>query len=213
MCGRFALTTNLELLQERFSFQGEGLTYAPDPLDVRPTDPLITVVHRDGARRGTMMRWGFLPRRTGRPLINARVETLHTSNLWRQAFPARRCLILADAFYEWRAGAGKAKTQMWIGLKTEEPLAMAGIWGRFPDKPGNWVDAAAIITTGPNPIIEPIHDRMPVILTRETEALWLDPLSQDPDVLSRVLRPFESEAMTARDYVPPAPAGGTLPLL
>ena len=201
MCGRYSMEADLDEVRRRFGIIGAAdLCYAPDPKDVRPTDPIVTVIEEGQGHQGVMMRWGLPPNGRGKPLINARVETLESNNLWRKRFPVQRCLVVADGFYEWRQNPNGSKTQMWLGLRSGGLFSMAGVWGLVTDKVGQWVQSAAIITCPSNDLAVPIHDRMPVMLDRESEALWLDPLSQDPTVLKQVLVPFPSEAMVAHDY-------------
>ena len=108
----------------------------------------------------------------------------------------RRCLILADGFYEWRQIEG-SKVPTYIRLKPGEPVAFAGLWASWKAPSGKFVRSCTIITTEPNFLMKPIHDRMPVILPEEAEALWLDPMTEDPQVLKPLLVPFPAESMEA----------------
>ena len=145
------------------------------------------------------MRWGLIPSSArnatvGNRLINARGETVAERNSFRTAFIRRRCLVLADGFYEWQR-AGKARRPMRIVMKSGELFAFAGLWDSWRDPQGEVVRSCTIITTEANELIRPIHDRMPVILPRERESFWLDPDVDDPGALSSVLVPYSSHDM------------------
>lgn len=147
------------------------------------------------------MRWGLIPSwakeaSIGARMINARGETLAEKPSFRRALQKRRCLVLADGFYEWKT-AGKNKTPFYLALRTGEPFGMAGLWETWKAPSGEWIHSCTIITTTPNALIEPIHNRMPVILTRETETAWLDQDISDPGFLAELLGPYSSEEMAA----------------
>lgn len=132
-------------------------------------------------------------------MINARAETLADKASFRVPFRRRRCLVFADGFYEWRQkGNGKPKTPMYITLKSGEPFAFAGLWDAWRDPESNGpVRSFTIITTTPNDLLKSIHNRMPVMLPRNTYDQWLDPAEQTPDGLSGLLRPYPAGEMTA----------------
>ena len=145
------------------------------------------------------MRWGLVPHwakdpKIGYKMINAKSETLAAKPSFRTAYRKRRCLILANGFFEWKK-EGKEKIPTYIFLKCQEPFAFAGLWESWRAPSGDSVRSCTIITTEPNSFMEPIHNRMPVILPDEAEALWLDPLTEDPDILSSLLVPFPAESM------------------
>ena len=147
------------------------------------------------------MRWGLIPfwakdRSIGSRMINARAETVVDKPSFRDAFRRRRCLVLADGFYEWRR-TGSGKRPMRVALRSREPFAFAGIWSMWKDTEGNPIPTCAIITTSANELLSPIHHRMPVILPREMEGLWLDRSIQDPGALRGVLTPYPDDAMEA----------------
>jgi len=131
-------------------------------------------------------------------MINARAETLQEKPSFRSAFRRRRCLILADVFFEWRQDAGsKSKTPMYIRLKSERPFALAGLWERWDSPDGSKILSCTIITTEPNELMQPIHNRMPVILPESAYQAWLSPQEADPAALQPLLAPFSAEAMLA----------------
>ena len=134
-------------------------------------------------------------------MINARGETVADNRAFKNAFQKRRCLILADSFYEWK-GTGKNKQPMRILLRSEEPFAFAGIWETWRDKTqpeAEPISSCSIITTVPNSLVEPIHDRMPVMLPRELEPDWLDPNNQDTGLLREILLPYDPGLMKTYD--------------
>lgn len=197
MCGRYLLASDLEFLQQRFAFDSGPIKYRPG-YNVAPSQQVLTVTN-DGHRQGELMRWGLIPFwakdvKIGYRMINAVGETAAVKPAFRTAFKKRRCLVLADGFYEWRKD-GKAKIPTYIFMKSREPFAFAGLWETWRSPEGEAVRSCTIVTTQPNDFIAPIHSRMPVILSQETEALWLDPLTEDPEVLTPLLVSAPSELM------------------
>jgi putative SOS response-associated peptidase YedK len=132
----------------------------------------------------------------GHRMINARAETLAEKPSFKRALQKRRCLIVADGFYEWKA-AGKKKTPMFIALKSRQPFGFAGLWETWKSPKGEAIHSCTIITTTPNTLMESIHNRMPVILRREAEAQWLDRAVDDPQKLLPLLTPYPDNEMTA----------------
>ena len=197
MCGRFTLTSNMDDLQGRFGFEARDLVYRPS-YNIAPTQPVLAVTN-DGQRRAEFMRWGLVPFwakdiKIGYRMINAVGETAATKPAFRAAFKKRRCLVLADGFFEWRKD-GKEKVPTYIFLKSREPFSFAGLWETWKSPEGETVKSCTILTTKPNEFIEPIHNRMPVILSGETEALWLDPMTEEPDVLQPLIQASPAELM------------------
>ena len=129
-------------------------------------------------------------------MINARAETVADKPSFREAFRRRRCLVLADGFYEWQ-GKGSSRRPMKITMASGEPFAFACIWSMWKDPEDNSIPTCAIITTSANELLRPIHHRMPVILPREMEGFWLDRSIQDPGALRSVLTPYPDDAMEA----------------
>ena len=145
------------------------------------------------------MRWGLIPswakdKSIGSRMINARAETVAEKPSFRNALRRRRCLVLADGFYEWRR-VGKTKTPMRIVMRSGEPFAFAGLWETWTDPEGTVIPSCTIITTTPNDLLSPIHNRMPVILPRDLEEFWLDESVDDPVAVTNVLTPHPAEAM------------------
>lgn len=196
MCGRFVAASSPDQIARYFDAQ------APEPLiepsyNVAPTQDVYTVLESGGVRRVESLRWGLVPRwakdlKVGSRMINARAETLATKGAFSRAFERRRCIVPADAFYEWKAVPGQKKKQPYlIGRADGEPLAFAGLWAvwRNPADPDETVHSCTIITGEPNATVRPIHDRMPIILPPTRWDTWLDPDQHDLDLLGRLLVP------------------------
>lgn len=146
------------------------------------------------------MRWGLVPfwakdLKIGARMINAQSETAATKPAFRAAFKKRRCLVLADGFFEWRK-EGKEKIPTYIFQKSKMPFAFAGLWENWKSPEGEQVRSCTILTTTPNELIQPIHNRMPVLLSQETEALWLDPMTEEAETLTPLLLPAPAEELT-----------------
>lgn len=200
MCGRFSLISDLSELQLRFDFENPLTDYVPR-FNISPTQDVLTVHWEDGHNVGKYMRWGLIPswakdKSIGNRAINARAETLAERPMFRTAFRRRRCLILADGFYEW-TGKGKARQPMRILLATGQPFAFAGLWESWTSPEGETIHSCTIVTTTPNDIMRPIHDRMPVILPPERESAWLDHSIEDSAMLSSLLTPYPPDTMEA----------------
>ena len=200
MCGRYSLATDIDGLEERFNFRGTGLPYQVR-FNIAPTQAVLTVIHDGSENKAQLMRWGLIPfwakdPSIGNRMINAKAETEGESPAFRQALQKRRCLVLADGFYEWKS-EGKTKIPMRVILKSGEPFGFAGLWETWKSPEGDLVQSCAIITTTPNELMVPIHNRMPVILTREDESAWLDQNQLNGDSLKALLAPFSAIGMDA----------------
>ena len=200
MCGRYSLAADMEGLEERFAFSGEGLP-GQARFNIAPTQEILTVTN-DGSRNNAQsMKWGLIPHWAQDPsmnnrMINARAETVEERPMFRRAFERRRCLVLADGFYEWMK-VGKSKVPMRITLRSGEPFGFAGLWETWESPDGTQVHSCTILTTTPNAVMEPIHNRMPVILPREAEGLWLAPGPTQASVLKALLVPYPAADMEA----------------
>ena len=197
MCGRFTLISNISELQLRFGFAMEPPELQPR-YNIAPAQQVLAVVN-DGSRRGDMMRWGLVPSwakdiKIGSRMINAVSETAATKPAFRSAFRRRRCLVLADGFFEWRR-EGKERVPMYFFQKSGEPMAFAGLWESWQSPEGERIRSCAILTTAANEFMAQVHHRMPVILSAETEPLWLDPLTEIPDTLEPLLIPAPSDSL------------------
>ena len=199
MCGRFTQTVSAAKVAEAFGVQEIAGDIRPS-YNVAPTQPVAVVV-TDGKKRLVSMRWGLVPSwakdlSIGNKLINARAETITEKASFRTAFKKRRCLVVADGFYEWQK-IGDAKRPMYIQLRSREPFGMAGLYEVWHSPEGGEVTSCTIITTEANDLMQPIHDRMPVIIPKESHDLWLDPRVQDTAVLLGLLKPYSAGEMGA----------------
>ncbi|MBZ0304998.1 MAG: SOS response-associated peptidase [Anaerolineae bacterium] len=204
MCGRFTLTTTQpEVIQQAFT-----LDTAPQNLaaryNVAPSQTIPGVIQdTEGKNHLVAFYWGLIPfwakeKSISSNLINARSETLHEKRSFRDAFKKRRCLVVADGFYEWRKNEDGTKTPMYIRIDDGALFGMAGIWERWTDPTtGEMLESCSIITTQPNDLMKTIHNRMPVILLREAYDQWLNPAVQEIEPLQPLLRPFDASRMMA----------------
>jgi putative SOS response-associated peptidase YedK len=231
MCGRFSSTLSAELLRRLFNTEGD-LPYLVPSWNLAPSQNAMVVRRHPetGIRRLDAHRWGLVPfftkdwKATTRP-INARAETVATSFLFRGAFAARRCIVPADLFYEWRK-VGTAKRPYAIARSDEAPLALGGIWEGWRSPDGGVVRTFAIITTRANREMRELHDRMPLVLEEHDWRLWLgedagDPaglLRSAPDgtlkawpVSSRVNSPRNNDASLVEPMTMAAEGGGASP--
>lgn len=204
MCGRYSLIADIQELARQFEFDGTGFENSPR-YNVAPTQSVLTVTNRD-ERQAEYMRWGLIPSwakdaSIGNRMINARGETVAQKPSFRNALTRRRCLVLADGFYEWQK-VGKGKRPMRIVLNSREPFAFAGLWETWRDPEGETVRSCTIITTEANDLLRPIHERMPVILPKELEEFWLDGDVTDSAALTNVLSPYNEELMEAYQVSP-----------
>ena len=201
MCGRFTLTVDPGQLQEAFPWID-----IPDELprryNIAPSQP-VAVIPNDGQNKLDFFVWGLIPfwakdPKIGNRMINARAETVAEKPSFRGSFKYKRCLILADGFYEWRKEPGsKTKTPMYIQLNDKKPFAFAGLWDNWQSSDGSEVRPCTIITTEPNDFMKLIHNRMPVILSPESYNDWLQPGENDPTLLQSFLRSYPTEEMAA----------------
>lgn len=199
MCGRYTLTSNTQKLAEAFA-QFEVPANLPPRYNVAPSQP-VAVVANNGQHKVEFFQWGLIPSwakdpKIGNQMINARAETLAEKASFKNAYKRRRCLILADGFYEWKKEDDKTKIPMYIRLASGEPFAFAGLWEMWQTAE-DFILSCTIITTAPNELTAQIHNRMPVILPHEVYERWLDPAERSPDDLNGLLKPYPAELMTA----------------
>jgi putative SOS response-associated peptidase YedK len=197
MCGRYRLVSN-ENLAARFDAQPEQLPLIPRS-NVAPSQSMPVIVGGE-RQRVVLMRWGLVPAWSKTPevpfsTINARAEGLMKSPVFRGPFRRSRCLVPASGFYEWQRTA-QGKQPYCFQLNDDELFAFAGLYDTWRDGDGNELASYSIITTTPNALIAPIHNRMPAIVRREDEQLWLDD-SAKPAQLQALLAPYPAEAMEA----------------
>jgi putative SOS response-associated peptidase YedK len=198
MCGRYTLV-EVDGLQKRFSLE-EALPEVSARYNVAPTQTM-PVVTRHSPNQLELMRWGLIPSwakepNIGNRMINARAETVAEKPAFKRALERRRCLIPASGFYEWKQ-TESGKVPHYIHL-TDEPLfAFAGLYENWKAPDETWVRSYTIITTTANDLMAPLHNRMPVILGREDEDLWLDPDATETERLLPLLRPYPARHMAA----------------
>jgi len=197
------MATNPEALEERFHARLSTEIAVPT-YNAAPSQAQLTILN-DHPQAIVRAAWGFVPawadgRPDVKPLINARAETVATKPFFRDAFKRKRCLVLADGFYEWKR-TGKGKVPYRIALKTEEPFAFAGIWSTMDDAQGDVHPTFAILTTEANTLVAQIHTRMPVILREQDEADWLNP-SLALDAAQALLVPLPAELLIAYEVSP-----------
>ncbi len=200
MCGRFTLHHTAEEIAERFEAE-MGIPLEPR-FNVAPTQA-VTVVTQNGTRHLDQFQWGLVPSwardpKIGGRMINARAETLAEKPAYRTALARRRCLIPADGFYEWKEADNPAeggKTPMHFRRKDGALFAFAGLWDEWHAPDGSPLRSCTIITGTPNPLVAPVHDRMPMILRSENEDAWLDGGLRDSDALLSLLAPYPADVM------------------
>jgi putative SOS response-associated peptidase YedK len=199
MCGRF--TQQRPTAELAALFEAEPLVDDPGShFNLAPTDPAAVVVERGDRRALTSYAWGLIPPwetdpRSAALRINARAETVATSNAFRDSFRRRRCIVPADGFYEWQRD-GSVRRPFFIHRRDGAPLALAGLWAGWRDPATDTVRRTfTIITTTPNAAIAGLHDRMPAILEPSDWDLWLDPSLQDVDELHGLLAPSPAETL------------------
>jgi putative SOS response-associated peptidase YedK len=201
MCGRYTLRQTREFLAEWFRLQ---ILLHPHPrYNIAPTQkvPCIRINPHQKEREFTMLKWGLIPSwakdpRIGNSLINARGETVTEKPAFRGPFRHRRCLVLADGFYEWKP-EGQRKQPYFIRFRDDRPFAFAGLWEQWTNAKNATTESCTIITTEPNTILKPIHHRMPVILDPKDFDLWLDPSVQTLEKLRPLFQPPPAEDMEA----------------
>jgi putative SOS response-associated peptidase YedK len=199
MCGRYTLTVDIKTIAEKF---GVPATLETSPrYNIAPTQEVVTVM-RNGTSHLALLRWGLIPswakdESIGSKMINARAESLAEKPSFKGLLRSKRCLIVADGFYEWKQENGY-KTPMYITLKNGDPFAFAGLWDQWKSPDGEQVRSCTIITTEPNEVLAPIHNRMPAILLPGAYEDWLNPDMRDEQALSHWLAPYPAEEMAAR---------------
>lgn len=203
MCGRFSLIAPGEAVAEFFDLP-ETPFLAPR-YNIAPTQPVAAVrVNRDTKQRELVhFHWGLIPSWSKDPtigsrMINARSETAAEKPSFRAAIKYRRCLVPADGFYEWQKQNG-SKQPMRIGMADGGLFAIAGLWEHWQSPDGSEIESCTLLTTEPNELLRPVHNRMPVILAPEDFELWLDPAAQHAGEVQHLLGPFPAGAM---DFYP-----------
>lgn len=195
MCGRYAITLPPEVYRDFFGYAEQP--NFPPRYNVAPTQPVPIVMEDRNGRHFMLVRWGFLPAWVKDPkdfplVINARGETLETKPTFKAALKRRRCIFLADGFYEWRRH-GREKVPFLIRPASRKPMPLAGLWETYSDPDGGEIDTAAVVTTDANGALSGIHDRMPVILSEKDMGTWLDVSDETTEKAMRLVRPCPDE--------------------
>jgi len=200
MCGRFGLTRPDRLDLERFGVTGEVPAQEPR-FNIPPSSDILVVRERKGVTQADMLKWGLVPSwakdpSIGHRMANVRTDTALDKSTFRTAIQKRRCLIPADVFFEWQDVPGQKRRKPYaVAMLEGEPFALGGLWEAWRPKDGaEWLITCAILTTEPNELLAPIHDRMPVIVKPEDYAKWIDPATAIVDVRGLV-EPFQPEAL------------------
>ncbi len=201
MCGRFTQKGSFKSLAELL-----GLPIPPTltpRYNIAPSQRIACVrTNPQSATRECIdLKWGLVPSwakdaSIGNKMINARGETVAEKPSFKKAFKQQRCVVLADGFYEWKR-EGKTKQPYYIRFKDQRPFCFAGLWERWEKDTDDPLETCAMLTIGPNVLMEPIHHRMPVILQTQHFQAWLDPSIQDPKFLSSILQPYPPKEMEA----------------
>ena len=234
MCGRFTLTIDLAELVNTWPWltvPDRAALGALPRFNIAPTQP-VAVVPNDNNRTLDFFTWGLIPSWADDPsigsrMINARGETVAEKPSFRAAYKRRRCLIVADGFYEWQKQPGQNRKQpMYIQLRSGQPFGFAGLWEIWHSPHGDEIYSCTIITTQPNELVKPIHDRMPVILANDAIDTWLEPGEVEQGALDSLLKPYPADQMRAypvsmlvnsptndaQQCIEPADVQGQLPL-
>lgn len=197
MCGRFVRKSDARTIAREFDVDEVAADLAPS-YNVAPSQQ-VAVVMTEEKKRLVSMKWGLIPAWSDDPsignrLINARAETVAEKPSFREAFMRQRCLVIADGFYEWQK-RGRTRQPYFIRLKTDQPFGFAGLYDVWTSPGGEVITTCTIITSEPNETVKTLHDRMPVILSKEFEDAWLDPYNADHASLVQMLSPYSANEM------------------
>lgn len=210
MCGRYFRKSHKQKIADAFKVGKLPADFVLAPsYNVAPTtfQPVIRADKETGERELVTMRWGMVPffakslaQFKGFSTINAKAETVSSNTMWRGPFKSRRCLIPADGFYEWKSLDEKTKQPYAFTMSSGEPFAFGGVWDAWKEPDGGWLQSFAIITTDPNELTAPVHNRMPVILKPDDYDRWLTREDERPPL--DLLRPYDAEKMRAHPVDP-----------
>jgi putative SOS response-associated peptidase YedK len=203
MCGRFTLIAEPERVKEVFNISDTSNCQWEARYNIAPTQNIATVVYNSETKKRECrsLRWGLIPSwskdsKMAARTINARAETLAEKPSFRSAFKRRRCLIIADGFYEWKKVETK-KQPYYFQLQDNQPFAFAGLWEEWLSPEDEKITSCTIVTTEANELLQQIHHRMPVILPQSDYETWLDPQQNNTELLQKLLRPYGAEEMSA----------------
>ena len=200
MCGRYRLGRGKAAFEKVFGVRPDDYEWSPR-FNIAPTQivPIVRQHSSEPQRWLSNMRWGLVPYwatdlSIGARMINARSEDAASKPAFRESLKKRRCLVPADGFYEWQR-AGKIRQPYCFQLMNDSVFAFAGIWDRWKDATGLWIETFSILTTSPNALTSEVHDRMPVILPAEHYDLWLDPGFTNMQGVTEMLKPYDAGLM------------------
>ena len=201
MCGRFSFAAPLDELLDAFGVAAPEWDERPR-YNIAPGQDILTIVQDGAGRRLERARWGLVPSWARDPgvgyrMINARAETLFEKPAFRSAALRRRCLVLADGFFEWKRLDARRKQPYRIVLRDRPAFAIAGLYDIWTDAGGNPLRTVTLVTTSPNDLVAPIHDRMPAILRSDHETPWMNPGLQQREAVAAMLMPYPAGAMRA----------------
>lgn len=196
MCGRYSIAAKADKVAKRFKVDVTD-KYHPK-YNAAPTQ-LLPVITSESPEGLSFFYWGMLPawgkdKVVSPKLINARAETLTEKATFKTAFQRRRCLVIADGFYEWKLVGKKTKVPYRFVIDQREPFAFAGLWDEYENDEGEMIHTFTIVTTDANEVVSPIHDRMPAILLPDQEAKWLSKNTSESELLS-ILKPYPAQLM------------------
>jgi putative SOS response-associated peptidase YedK len=206
MCGKFVLVTDLKNIQDDFDIQDISCEHQPS-WNITPAQSVPVIIRHDGANQLVSLRWGLIPSWSKDPsiagkLINARAETVDKKPSFRDAFKKKRCLIVADGFYEWKK-EGKSIMPLYFCLKSGRPFGFAGLYETWISPDNKKINTCTIITTDANALIKPVHDRMPVILPKDKERVWLNCDAAEASLLLSLLKPYPASEMNYKPGMGP----------
>lgn len=201
MCGRYTILVSWDELMLRFMLDQAAPPYHRPKYNVAPGQMIMAIVNDGMKNRIGELKWGLVPHwakdpKIGNQMLNARSETLLDKPAYKLPFERKRCLIPADGFYEWKRSEN-GKQPMRITMKDGGLFAMAALYDTWIAPDGTKIGSCSIVTTEPNPLVADIHDRMPVILRKDDEAIWLNRDFRDTRQLSELLKPYPAERMDA----------------
>jgi putative SOS response-associated peptidase YedK len=215
MCGRYSTSSAvISALAERFNAQQKLEEYEPNH-NIKPTQDAPTVLEHEDQRHLYLMHWGLIPfwakdPKIGYKMFNARAETVAEKPAFKNSFRRKRCLVPATGFYEWKQ-EGRGKVPYLFTVGDNEIFGFAGLYDTWRTPNGEHLYTYTIITTSANELVSSVHDRMPVILPRDQEQLWIDPTVDDPLFLQSLLEPYPADLMGMTrvegklEQVPPTP--------
>ncbi|MCQ6560336.1 SOS response-associated peptidase [Paenibacillus mendelii] len=206
MCGRYTITVSLEELMLRYWIGETTVPFHRPKYNVAPGQMILAIVNDGERNRLGELKWGLVPSwaddpKIGNKMLNARAETVADKPAFKSLIRRKRCIIPADGFYEWKKDGG-VKQPMRIVRRDRSLFSMAGLYDTWLAPDGAKLNTCTILTTTPNSLMSPIHDRMPVLLSPDNEVRWLDRRLQDPDLFVPLYRPYPAEELEAYPVAP-----------